>query len=110
MKKRFTGLIGDKENSKKIDLASRVSSVFIISSSSVSKGSVQEQLPSWELQTLAAVSAPAARGLVEVKAHSLGAARFSVKVSRRTDILSVIRTQQTLQWGLVRPAKVTVHS
>ena len=51
----------------------------------------------------AAISAPAARGLVEVEAHRLGAARFSVKVSRRTDILSVIGTRANI-------AKVTVHS
>ena len=69
------------------------------------KGSVQEQLPSLELQTLAAVSAPAARGLVEVKAHGLGVARFSVKVSRRTDILSVIRTRANIAVGLSEACK-----
>ena len=41
---------------------------------------------------VAAVSVPATRGGVEVVAHSLGVARFSVKVSRRTDILSVMST------------------
>ena len=40
-------------------------------------GSVQEQWPSWELQTVAAVLAPAARGLVEVKAQSGGGEIFS---------------------------------
>ena len=49
---------------------------------------------------VAAVSAPAAGGLVEVEAHSLGEARFSVKVSRRTDILSVITTQANIAVGL----------
>ena len=49
---------------------------------------------------VAAISAPAARGLVEVEAHSLGAARFSVKVSRRTGILSVIRTRANIAVGL----------
>ena len=48
----------------------------------------------------AAISAPAARGLVEVEAHRLGAARFSVKVSRRTDNLSVIGTQANIAVGL----------
>lgn len=41
---------------------------------------------------VAAVSVPAARGVVDVVAHSLGVARFSVKVRRTTDILSVLRT------------------
>ena len=49
---------------------------------------------------VAAVSAPAARGPVEVEAHCLGAARFSVKVSRRTDILSVIGTRASITVGL----------
>ena len=49
---------------------------------------------------VAAVSAPAARGLVEVEADSLGAARFSVKVSRRTDILNMIRTRANIAVGL----------
>ena len=48
----------------------------------------------------AAISAPAARGLVEVEAHRLGAARFSVKVSRRTGILSVIGTRANIAVGL----------
>ena len=39
---------------------------------------------------VAAVTAPAARWLVEVEAHCLGSMRFSVGVSTRTDIFSVV--------------------
>ena len=39
---------------------------------------------------VAAVPAPAAGWLVEVKAHCLGSTQFSVGVSRRTDIFSVV--------------------
>ena len=52
-----------------------------------------------------AVSAPAAGGLVEVEAHSLGEARFSVKVSRRTDIFTVITTQANIAVGLSQACK-----
>ena len=49
---------------------------------------------------IAAVSAPAARGLVEVETHGLGTATFSVKVSRGTEILSVIGTRASIAVGL----------
>lgn len=39
---------------------------------------------------VAAVAEPATEGLVEVEAHSLRLAWFSVEVRRRTDILSMI--------------------
>ena len=39
---------------------------------------------------VAAVTAPAAGWLVEVEAHCLGSTQFSVGVSRRTDIFSVV--------------------
>ena len=55
---------------------------------------------------VAAISVPAARGLVEVEAHSLGAARFSVKVGRRTDILRVIRTQANIAVGLSEACEI----
>ena len=51
---------------------------------------------------VAAVSAPAAGGLVEVEAHSLGEARFSVKVCRRTDITT---TQANTAVGLSQACK-----
>ena len=54
---------------------------------------------------VAAVSAPAAGGLVELEAHSLGEARFSVKVSRRTDIFSVITTQANIAVRLSQACK-----
>jgi len=38
---------------------------------------------------VAAVSAPASGGLIEVEAHCLGMTLFSVGVSGRTDIFSV---------------------
>ena len=39
---------------------------------------------------VAAVTVPAAGWLVEVEAHCLGSTQFSVGVSRRTDIFSVV--------------------
>jgi len=49
---------------------------------------------------VAAVSAPASGGLVEVKAHCLGTTLFSVGVSGRTDIFSVIGTRAYAAMGL----------
>ena len=49
---------------------------------------------------VAAVSAPAPGGLVEVKAHRLGTMLFSAGVSGRTEIFSVIRTGADTAMGL----------
>ena len=49
---------------------------------------------------VAAVSAPAPGGLVEVKAHCLGTTLFSVGVSRRTALVSVIWTRAYTAMGL----------
>jgi len=49
---------------------------------------------------VAAVSALAPRGLVEVKAHRLGMTLFSVGVSGRKDIFSIIGTRADTAMGL----------
>ena len=49
---------------------------------------------------VAAVSAPAPRGLIEIEAHRLGTTLFPVGVSAGIDIFSVIWTRADTVMGL----------
>ena len=52
-----------------------------------------------------AVAVATAGGLVKVKAESLGSARFSVGVSRRTVVLNVVWTQANTAMGFGKARK-----